>query len=75
MQAYTLLQHSVYRHTWLLYGRHLDQLLLCCLYSTCKVGGWVVGRAVLAACLLAARLLAACPPACWGARRLLEPAC
>eukprot|EP00887_Chlorella_sp_A99_P001748 scaffold19.g1748.t1 len=32
-QAYTLAHHAVYHHTWLLFGRHLDQLLLCSLYS------------------------------------------
>ena len=40
-QAYTLAQHVAFEETWLLYGRHLDQVLLCCLYSICKVGGWL----------------------------------
>lgn len=36
-QAYTLAQHVCFEQSWLLYGRHLDQALLCCLYSVCKV--------------------------------------
>lgn len=39
MQAYTLAQHVTFEQTWLLYGRHLDQVLLCCAYAVCKVGG------------------------------------
>ena len=27
----------VFEQTWLLYSRHLDQVLLCCLYAACKV--------------------------------------
>jgi retinoblastoma-like protein 1 len=36
-EAYTLAQHVCFEQSWLLYGRHLDQALLCCLYSICKV--------------------------------------
>ncbi|KAL4451741.1 hypothetical protein ABPG75_007403 [Micractinium tetrahymenae] len=36
-EAYTLAQHVAFEHTWLLYGRHADQVMLCCLYAVCKV--------------------------------------
>lgn len=36
-QAYTVLRWLVYERTCLLYGRHLDQLLLAALYATAKV--------------------------------------
>ena len=39
LQAFTLAQHVAFEHTWLLYGRHADQVMLCCLYAVCKVGG------------------------------------
>lgn len=35
-QAYTLARHVAFEQTWLLYGRHLDQALLCCAYAVCK---------------------------------------
>lgn len=38
-QVYTLLQTALYEHTKLFYGRHLDQIILCCVYSLCKVAG------------------------------------
>lgn len=35
-QTYTAMVHIVIDHTWLLYGRTLDQILLCTLYGMCK---------------------------------------
>lgn len=49
-QAYTLAQHVCFEQSWLLYGRHLDQVLLCCLYSICKVGGAWADCAVCCSC-------------------------
>lgn len=46
VQAYTLAQHVAFEHTWLLYGRHVDQALLCCLYAVCKVGLDLLGSGV-----------------------------
>lgn len=41
MLAYTMavLQHVLEHHLHMLYNRHLDQLMLCCLYGVCKVLG------------------------------------
>jgi hypothetical protein len=36
-QVYTMVTHAVLEHTHLLYGRHLDQLLLSALYGVAKV--------------------------------------
>lgn len=36
-QVYTMVSHVVSEHTCLLYGRHLDQIILCALYGVCKV--------------------------------------
>ena len=36
---YTVVEHLVYGNTALLYGRHLDQLLLAATYGVCKVHG------------------------------------
>ncbi len=36
-QVYTMITHVVSEHTSLLYGRHLDQAILCALYGVCKV--------------------------------------
>ena len=36
-QVYTMVSHVVSEHTSLLYGRHLDQVILCALYGVCKV--------------------------------------
>jgi hypothetical protein len=33
-----MVSHVVLERTALLYGRHLDQALLCALYGVCKVG-------------------------------------
>ena len=38
-QVYTVVEHLVYGSTSLLYGRHLDQLLLAATYGVCKVHG------------------------------------
>lgn len=38
-QVFTVVEQVVYCHTWLLYGRHLDQILLSALYAVCKVNG------------------------------------
>ena len=38
-QVYTVVEHLVYCNTSLLYGRHLDQLLLAATYGVCKVHG------------------------------------
>lgn len=35
-QAYTLVREVLQRKTWLMYGRHLDQLLLCAVYAVWK---------------------------------------
>eukprot|EP00955_Chlamydomonas_euryale_P089381 364462-Chlamydomonas_euryale.AAC.1 len=32
-----VLQHAVYHHTHLFYGRHIDQVMLSALYGYCKV--------------------------------------
>lgn len=32
-----MVSHVVTDHTGLLYGRHLDQVILCALYGVCKV--------------------------------------
>jgi len=37
--VYTVVDHLVYGNTSLLYGRHLDQLLLAATYGVCKVHG------------------------------------
>ncbi|KAK9837434.1 hypothetical protein WJX81_002188 [Elliptochloris bilobata] len=37
MQVYTMVTHVVLEHTHLLYGRHLDQILLSALYGVAKV--------------------------------------
>ena len=34
-----MVEHLVYCNTSLLYGRHLDQLLLAAMYGVCKVHG------------------------------------
>ena len=39
IQVSTVVQQLVYCHTHLLYGRHLDQILLAALYGVCKVNG------------------------------------
>jgi hypothetical protein len=35
--VHELLAHALYQHTYLFYSRHLDTLLLACLYGFCKV--------------------------------------
>ena len=35
-QALSVVSHVLYEHTWLLYNRHLDQILLCAVYGVCK---------------------------------------
>jgi retinoblastoma-like protein 1 len=32
-----MVSHVINEHTSLLYGRHLDQIILCALYGVCKV--------------------------------------
>lgn len=32
-----MVSHVISEHTSLLYGRHLDQIMLCALYGVCKV--------------------------------------
>lgn len=36
-KVYHVMRSCLFEHTHLLYGRHLDQLLLCSLYGVCKV--------------------------------------
>lgn len=35
--VHELLAAALYQHTYLFYSRHLDTLLLACLYGFCKV--------------------------------------
>ena len=59
-QAYTLVEHTLYEHTALLYNRHLDQILLCAVYGVCKVNKDVALRGRVAG--LPPSLLARCEP-------------
>lgn len=36
-QVNEVVAHTVYKHTHMLYNRHLDQVLLCAVYGVCKV--------------------------------------
>ncbi|KAL3130799.1 hypothetical protein ABBQ38_000136 [Trebouxia sp. C0009 RCD-2024] len=36
-QVYHLVQHVIFQHTFLLYNRHLDQIMLSAIYGVCKV--------------------------------------
>ena len=47
-QAYSLVEHALYDNTSLLYNRHLDQIILCAVYGTCKVNkdGALKGKTV-----------------------------
>lgn len=33
------MQHIIFHHTFLMYNRHLDQVLLSAIYGVCKVAG------------------------------------
>ena len=37
LQVYHLMQHVIFHQTFLLYNRHLDQVLLSAIYGVCKV--------------------------------------
>lgn len=37
VQVYHLMQHVIFQHTFLLYNRHLDQVMLSAIYGVCKV--------------------------------------
>ena len=37
MQVYTMVAHVITEQTAMMYGRHLDQVILCALYGVCKV--------------------------------------
>lgn len=37
LQVYHLMQHVIFQHTFLLYNRHLDQIMLSAIYGVCKV--------------------------------------
>ena len=36
-QVYTMVAHVITEQTSMMYGRHLDQVILCALYGVCKV--------------------------------------
>ena len=36
-QVYTMVAHVITEQTNMMYGRHLDQVILCALYGVCKV--------------------------------------
>lgn len=36
-QVYTMVAHVITDQTAMMYGRHLDQVILCALYGVCKV--------------------------------------
>lgn len=35
-QAYTIVRLVLWDYTWLIFGRHLDHIMLCTLYGTCR---------------------------------------
>lgn len=49
--VHELLAATLYQHTYLFYSRHLDTLLLACLYGFCKVNKLQQVRARMCACV------------------------
>jgi hypothetical protein len=37
LQVWTVVEHCIERDPWLLQNRHIDSIMLCSVYSICKV--------------------------------------